>query len=162
MTPLQIIEKTYAEVLPGKFDSAAATVMLLAIGHQESRFVYRQQIRGPARGYWQFELSGISGVLRHPSTSRYAQAACSIRNVLPAVGTVYEALAEDDLLACAFARLLLWTDPALLPGLDTPATAWNYYLRLWRPGKPHRETWDDFYASAVEQVRGPAIISEET
>jgi hypothetical protein len=42
-----IVANTYADVLPGKFASPAATGMLLAIGQQESRFKHRQQIGGP-------------------------------------------------------------------------------------------------------------------
>lgn len=41
-----IIARTYAEVLPGKFASLEATVLLVAIGLQESRFKYRQQMGG--------------------------------------------------------------------------------------------------------------------
>ncbi|MCV6902125.1 MAG: hypothetical protein NTT76_05400, partial [Achromobacter xylosoxidans] len=42
-------------LLPAGMDTQAAHVMLLAIGLQESRFTHRQQIGGPARGFWQFE-----------------------------------------------------------------------------------------------------------
>jgi hypothetical protein len=45
----EIIARTYADVLPGRFASLEATVLLVAIGLQESRFKYRQQIGGPAR-----------------------------------------------------------------------------------------------------------------
>jgi hypothetical protein len=41
-----IIARTYAEVLPGKFAGLQATVLLVAIGLQESRFKYRQQLGG--------------------------------------------------------------------------------------------------------------------
>ena len=48
MISTDIITRTYADVLPGKFASLAATVLLVAIGLQESRFKYRQQMGGPA------------------------------------------------------------------------------------------------------------------
>ena len=35
-----------------------------------------------------------------------------------------------------------------LPGLLNPAGAWNLYIRTWRPGKPHRHTWDAFHQQA--------------
>ena len=41
-----IIARTNAEVLPGKFARLEATVLLVAIGLQESRFKYRQQMGG--------------------------------------------------------------------------------------------------------------------
>ena len=145
-----IIARTYAEVLPGKFASEAATVMLLAIGQQESRFKYRQQMGGPARSFWQFERDGgIAGVLRHPSTARHAQAVCVLRDVPPNKASVYASMLTDDLLGCAFARLLLYSDPQPLPQPGQVVSSWDYYLRNWRPGKPHRSTWDSLYAMAM-------------
>ena len=64
---------------------------------------------------------------------------------------VNEALATADPLAAAFARLLLWTDPRPIPS-GSPQAAWDYYIRNWRPGKPHRHTWDAFYRQAEQAV----------
>ena len=71
----------------------------------------------------------------------------------PSTAAVNEALASDDVLACAFARLLLFTDPRPLPALGNPQAAWDYYVRNWRPGKPHRDTWDALYAKALATIR---------
>jgi len=128
--------------------------MLLAIGLQESRFEHREQIGGPARGFWQFEAGGVRGVLTHPASRDYAQAVCETRHVAPMAPTVLRRLAVDDLLACAFARLLLYTDPRALPAVGKGGEAWAYYLRNWRPGKPRARSWNGFYAQAVEAVRG--------
>ena len=148
VNPVRIIEATYDAVLPNRFDVHAAMVMLVAIGLQESRFIHRKQIGGPARGFWQFERGGgVKGVLLHPSTERYAGAVCLLRRVPAVAQTVYDALADDDLLACAFARLLLYTDPRPLP--TTAEGGWDYYIANWRPGKPHRQTWDGFFTQAV-------------
>jgi hypothetical protein len=65
---------------------------------------------------------------------------------------VYAALEHDDVLAAAFARLLLWTDPEPLPAVGEVQRAWALYLRTWRPGKPHRQTWDALYAQTMEEV----------
>ena len=46
------------KLLPPKFDTPEARVMMLAIGMQESRFLHRKQIGGPARGFFQFEEGG--------------------------------------------------------------------------------------------------------
>lgn len=150
------IEQTYSEVLPGKFASKEATVMLLAIGLQESRFEHRQQIGGPARSFWQFELrGGIQGVFVHRATNKHAHALCVLRGIEPTAAAVYEAMLKDDLLGCGFARLLLYSDPARLPPLGDAKAAWDYYIRNWRPGRPHLDTWNDLYAQAY------ALISKD-
>lgn len=141
-------------LLPAKMTSPQAEVMLLAIGLQESRFEHRRQIGGPARGFWQFERGGgVRGVLRHRITAGIAAVICADRGVQPNDQAAWEAIERDDVLAAAFARLLLYTDPAPLPALGECAKAWDYYLRTWRPGKPHRRTWDELYAQALEAVR---------
>lgn len=140
-------------LLPERMSSPAAKAMLLAIGLQESRFKHREQIGGPARGFWQFEQGGgVRGVLFHTASRDYATSLCQDRNVWPNARGVYLGLAKDDVLAAGFARLLLWTDPKPLP--TNADDAWKLYLRTWRPGKPHRHTWDAFYQQAQEAVHG--------
>ncbi|MGV2895064.1 hypothetical protein ACNPPY_04675 [Achromobacter sp. AGC78] len=140
-------------LLPATRDTREARVMLLAIGLQESRFVHRRQIKGPAVGFWQFERGGgVRGVLAHASSWADARAVCAIRDVEPTSTGVYNSLAHDDILAAAFARLLLWTDPQRLPSLGDADGAWSLYLRTWRPGKPHPETWPALYAQAIAAV----------
>lgn len=131
-------------LLPLKMDTPPARVMLLAIGLQESRFMHRKQIGGPARGFWQFEGGGVNGVARHDASKTHLGAVCQmLRYKTP---EVFGAIADNDILACAVARLLLWTHPDRLP--TNADDAWTYYLGLWRPGRPHRNTWDAFYAEA--------------
>jgi hypothetical protein len=150
--PARIIARTYSELLPGKFARPEATALLLAIGYQESRFKHRQQVGGPARSFWQFERGGgVAGVLRHPATSRHARAVCALRDVSPTSLGVYNAMLTDDLLGCAFARLLLFSDPLPLPSIGAIGASWDYYIRNWRPGKPHRLTWDLLYATALQR-----------
>ncbi|MGD9662063.1 MAG: hypothetical protein AB7U63_12390 [Porticoccaceae bacterium] len=137
------------KLLPQRMDSEPARVTLLAIGLQESRFLHRRQIGGPARGLWQFERGGgVVGVLRHASSREYAKAVCAARGVDAEPYAVYEQLEHDDVLAAAFARLLLWTDPKSLPAVGKSADAWDLYIRTWQPGKPHPETWPEMYARA--------------
>lgn len=159
MTAIQtgagIIELTFQHLLPAKFDSSAALVQLLAHGLQESGFLVRQQKGGPARSYWQFEQGGgIHAVLTNTTTSPYARTACSLRAVAPIESDVYAAFLSDDLLACAFARLLLWADPSPLPQLGDADDSWKLYLRTWRPGKPRPGDWPANYAAALQAVRG--------
>ena len=146
-------------LLPPAMDSKEARVMLYAIGLQESRFVHRAQVidgggKGPARGYWQFERGGgVTGVLRHPASRFWMHSACNARNVPAQPMNVWLALEADDVLAAAAARLLLFTDPAKLPAIGEQAEALRYYLRIWRPGKPHPETWPSCYQTAIGVVR---------
>ncbi len=141
-------------LLPAKMTSPQAELMLLAIGLQESRLTHRRQIGGPARGLWQFERGGgVAGVLRHAASREHALSVCDAIRVAPVPEQVYQRLEHDDVLAAAFARLLLYTDPARLPALGEVGASWDLYLRTWRPGKPHRHTWDALYAQALEAVQ---------
>ncbi|WMD23025.1 hypothetical protein RAS12_11825 [Achromobacter seleniivolatilans] len=140
-------------LLPAKMDTASARIMLLAIGLQESRFLHRRQVGGPARGFWQFEQSGgVRGVLTHSASRDFANAVCAARGVEPVTAAVYPALETDDVLAAAFARLLLWTDAGRLPSAGDAQGAWILYTRTWRPGKPHPQTWSAVYVQAVAEV----------
>ena len=145
-------------LLPPAMDSKEARVMLYAIGLQESRFTHRAQVidgggKGPARGYWQFERGGgVTGVLRHPASRFWANSVCNARNVPAQPMNVWLALETDDVLAAATARLLLFTDPARLPAIGEQYEALRYYLRVWRPGKPHPSTWPECYETALKAV----------
>lgn len=110
--------------------------------------------KGPARGFWQFERGGgVHGVMSHDATKEYAKALCAIRNVPFDSVLVHARLETDDVLAALFARLLLWADRKPLPALDAShEDAWAAYIRNWRPGRPHRQTWDEFHKAALAQV----------
>lgn len=138
----EILDPTFSRLLPA-YDSPRARVMLLAIGLQESLLTHRWQVvdpkhpdrMGPARGLWQFERGGgVRGVLNYRTTRLPARGVCEVRGVPPTERAVYDVLHKDDLLACAFARLLLWTDPKPLPTPQDAAGAFALYLRTWRPG----------------------------
>lgn len=141
------------KLLPVRMDSLEARAMLLAIGLQESRFKYRAQIGGPAEGFWQFESGGgWKGVLQHDASKSLAtEALATMAYGAPSLDD-YHAIEQNDLLACVFARLLLWTHPKALPQRWQTDYAWRYYLDLWRPGRPHRETWGDFFEDAWAQI----------
>lgn len=136
--------------LPARLDTRAARAMLTAIGLQESRLRYRRQMNGPARGFWQFETAGVRGVLQHGASRPHLLPVLAAMQYDQEVTTSYTAIEHNDILACIYARLLLWTHTAPLPVRGERAQAWQYYLSLWRPGKPQRETWDAFYDRAWE------------
>jgi hypothetical protein len=147
-------------LLPGAMDTPEARVQLLAIGLQESRLTARRQLvgspprpTGPATGLWQFERGGgVRGVLEHQASRYWMHRVCHEREVKPVAAEVWKALQHDDILAAAAARLLLFTDPRRLPALGDEAGAWQCYIRTWRPGKPHRNTWPALYAVAMGEV----------
>lgn len=162
MTPRDVLESAIVPalaLLPAGMDTDRARVMLVAIGLQESRLTYRRQIGGPARGLWQFERGteksrgGVWGVYLHPGSRELLRSLCAARHVIFTPDAIYAALESDDVLAAGVARLLLYTDPKQLPALTDAEGAWRLYTeRTWRPGKPHRKTWDGFHAQAVEAV----------
>ena len=142
-------------LLPPKMNSVGARAMMLAIGLQESQFKHRRQVGRPARGYWQFEpgpLSGTAQVMTYHSTKELAKSVIE-RLHYPTYfdhETVCYVLEHNDVLACAFARLLLYTHPSALPGPNAPEHGWMHYLATWHPGKPHRDTWDENFKRGWE------------
>lgn len=137
-------------LLPEKWNTPEATALLLAIGLQESRFEHRRQLGGPARGFWQFERAGVRGVMQHEAVLDDIDRAVNALRYSPTADVVdlHGALEHNDVLAACFARALLWTLPYALPAPDAPAHGWDCYRNAWRPGKPHRETWDAHFARA--------------
>lgn len=139
-------------LLPSGMNSARAQAMLIAIAMQESRFEHRRQVGGPARGFWQFEFAGVRGVQRHSTTREHISSVLRVLCYELEPQMSYVAIEHNDILACVYARLLLWTLPAPLPAQDEPDIAWGQYLDAWRPGRPRRETWSANYARAWKAV----------
>lgn len=158
------------QLLPVSMNIVRAQVEMYAIGYQESEFLTRRQYgNGPAASFWQFERTGgIIGVMQHHSSKELAAKVCAARGVAFDSHAIWNAMLKDDVLGAAFARLLLYTDPAALPAVpdvfdpkklfqpkdpDAPAS-WRYYYRNWRPGRPHPEKWAASYAAGLKVVRG--------
>lgn len=78
--------------------------------------------------------------------------ACKNRGVEFTTRALWNAIQEDDVLAAAAARLLLFTDPKRLPALGDEEGSWALYIRTWRPGKPHKATWSGLYAQALKEA----------
>lgn len=172
-TPAALIDRTVLtpalKLLPERLDTPGARIALLAISGQEADFHHRWQVfdrakpqaMGAARGLWQFERGGgVRGVLTHPASRTLAAEVCRQLGVAPTVDAVYSALHANDWLACAFARLLLLTNPHALPAVGDEDAAFQLYLREWRPGAwtsgstAQRETlrrkWAGYYKAALE------------
>lgn len=153
-------------LLPKHLDTPQARVLLMAIGLQESRFKHRHQIvvgggKGPARGYWQFERGtsaskgGVWGVFLHRASNELLRLLCRDRDCNFDPMPIWERIETDDVLAAGVARLLLLTDPAPLPAANDTQAGWDYYARVWKPGKPHPKTWPELHGQAR------SVISEE-
>lgn len=147
-------------LLPGYMDTPEARAMLYAIALQESRFLHRKQIQGPALGFWQFERIGVTGVLTHPVTREIAEKTCDKLRIDP--GTeIYSAIRYNDGLAGAFARLLLWQYPGRLPNIDESSLGWDQYRDLWRPGKPRLESWGANFKKGWDLTQSEEKIHEQ-
>lgn len=93
-------------------------------GFQESRFATRDQqdaanAIGPATGWWQFEKNGgAAEILEARQTRDVAVELCRRAGATAERDPVWRLFASvaGDELACAFARLPVWKDPAALPG----------------------------------------------
>lgn len=157
-------------LLPVGMNSPQARAMLLAIGLQETKFKDRVQrvpgsLRswwsgGPARSFWQFEQGGLGGVLASDQAGHLRRALTSLAYApdMP-VGELHGVIAHNDVVAAVCARLLLRTDPRPLPSFPAGAEpAWQCYVRNWRPGKPHRETWAANWRDAWRRVN-PTLAS---
>jgi len=143
--------------------SKAADILVMTIAGQESRWEHRRQIgigqyypqSVGARGYWQFESTwGGPVALNDVIQKAPAQLAvvCKMLEIPTDELALYEACAWNDMLACALARLNLWIHPAPLPAVGAKEAAWQYYIAQWKPGAPHRHTWDGYYDQAVAAV----------
>jgi hypothetical protein len=143
------------DLLPPQMASPEATAMLLAIAFQESRCYARCQVKGPARSFYQFELGGVTGVMKHGASARPLVVALQTLAYPNDALTIHEAMAHNDVLATVCARLLLWTLPSPLPAKHDPEAGWQTYIKAWRPGKPHRHSWDLAYHNGW-------VLAEET
>lgn len=157
---LKNIWKPAMKLLPRSWDTREAAQMGLTIGLQESELKHRYQLvqgkpgaKGPARGLWQFERGGgVKGVLTHRASVALAKEIQAARGHGSGVDAAYEALEKDDIFAAAFARLLMYTDPYRLPELGQTTRAWNLYMRVWRPGKPHPDKWPGLYEEVAKVI----------
>jgi hypothetical protein len=163
LTPNEAITSAF-NILPVKMAGKEARLVMLAIQLQEDPELLRvQKGCGAARGIFQFEKGGgVKGVLNHPTTKRDADRVCELRQVFAHQSDVWNTLEHDDVLAAAFARMLLWTDPAKLPAIGEVRNAFDLYIRTWRPGAYARGNdlkkaalytkWQLNYAKAMDQI----------
>lgn len=143
--------------------SRKADVLVMCCAGQESRWKDRLQIgigqyhpqTVGARSYWQMESTWGGPVaindVQQKAGAKLA-AVCAELEIPSDELTLYEACAWNDMLACALARLNLWIDPAPLPEVGNKEGAWSYYLRCWKPGAPHHDSWSEVYDQSVAAI----------
>lgn len=156
------IYSTLWQVLPEHLLSPYSFVGLTAIGLQETEFRERRQVAdwgpgrtpifGPARGWWQFEIPGVTEVMTHRKTRALATGALIYLGYGRLVGdpaAVHRVLEHNDVLAATFARLLLSIDPRPLPTTrDGHMALWLQYVAQWRPGAPKPSKFPQYYQLA--------------
>lgn len=86
----------------------------------------------------------------HKFTSIQLMAFAGVCDIILAGVVIVNQQFPFDPLWYVLGRLLLYTDPKSLPEIGDAQAAWDLYQRVWRPGKPHRQTWDDLYAVACK------------
>lgn len=148
------------DLLPTHMCSNEAKALMLAIALQESGLRARRQEvwsatekrmkPGPARSFYQFELGGLAGVLRHPATQGHAARfteALGYSELTPP--ELLDAMMLDSVLASGMARLnLFWHARPLPVRAAGPDAAHEYYLEVWRPGKPRPQDWPQHWRLA--------------
>lgn len=160
MTPQELLTSAIVPALTFlNLDSPQARHELLAIALQESGLKHRRQVTssgkedGPAVSFWQFEKGGgCKGVLTHTAVEGRMRAACAAHGIEATPEALWEAMKKNDVLGAVAARLLLYTLPQPLP--KASVDGWVQYIAAWRPGKPHRDTWDGHWQTAGRAVRG--------
>lgn len=151
-------EAAFAGVIPTPA-SLEATVMMAAIAGQETSWSARIQVpNGQARGFWQCEQRGaVFNVITNGWAAPRLKSWCLQRAIAPGLDTLFEAIAWNDNLAYAVARLNLALDPSELPDVGDIDGAWSCYVRVWRPGKPSRDRWSLVYPAVVAAAHTDAV-----
>ena len=138
-------------LLPAKMDTRAARVMLLAIAGEESGYRHRLQVRGPARGLWQFERIAVVDVLSRRTSAPHAVTMCgALLYDWQDPDELFRAVPHNDVLACGLARLNLWNERSPTPPLEDAGACYAYYLKVWRPGAQSPESWGRNLARACQ------------
>jgi hypothetical protein len=94
-------------------------------------------------------MGQVLGVLTHERSRDTINAVLATLEIPLGLDWVWEAVAWNDTLAYAVARLALLLDPEPLPAIGDEAASWATYVKNWRPGVPRLETWAERYTAAV-------------
>lgn len=144
-----------ALLLPSLNWTAGARIQLLATAGQESGFTARVQIPGgAARSVYQMEENGaLAAIYDNADALKMLQGVCSELAISADVATVFEAIAYNDVLATAAARIRYWISPIGIPVVGDKADALTFYCKTWAPawylrGQPEPNRWNNAYSAA--------------
>lgn len=148
---------------PVPADTPSARMMGLVIPGVESNWTDRLQGGGgPAHSFFQFERAGgLARILADPRTSAWTRKICDALCIPFDSLTIFQAMIWNDLLAVALMRMNLFLDRAPLPRFGDEEGGYQYYLRVWAPGKPDRARWSARFSVtmmvlAARYAPGPA------
>jgi hypothetical protein len=147
-------------LLPQRMDSVEARAELLTIALHESGLTARLQTpKDVAHGFWQFEQGGgVTEVLTSPITRPLLLPICDLLLIDLTPGACWRAIVYQDVLACVFARLLLWLVPSALPLRTEPGKGYRQYLSAWKPNahaaSAHAKDWPAHFARAWAVAAG--------
>lgn len=145
-------------LLPPHLSGDEATAMLLAVGLQEScGLTCRGLVNGgPGErvSFWRLDVDAVQRTLEHRATQMpLAAALATLRydwNAPPE--KLLGVLAHNDVAAACVARCLLFTSPVPLAGPNVAGAGWDAYRAAWRPERPRRSTWNNFFQLAWQRV----------
>lgn len=145
----QLIE-TVVESMPEKYsyNTRDASRLLYAIGLQESEFQHRKQIKGPAKGFFQFEpIACLEVINRDKPLLEQHKLPTNHRDL-------YNVLQWSEVGMILSARILLYYgSPYRLPKKHETEHAWQNYLKAWRPGKPRLGDWWGNWSKSCQEFK---------
>lgn len=148
----EVIIPTLLE-LPCKMTSDKVTAQMLLTAKQESGLTTRYQVgSGIARGLWQMEKPTVNLIMLNKNSAQYLHmfADQKLKLSMYSSSILYDLLDKNDFAACALARLLYWDDPSPLPEIGDMHGSWDYYIKVWRPGKPDFSRWQTAYPDVMK------------
>lgn len=149
-------------LLPARMQSVQASALVLAIAlHESDGCTHRRQMDGgPARGFGQFEMAGVSALFGHPASLPHLVKVMRALQYDPLPRVCYTALEHNDTLMLACMRLNLRTLPQPLPTREDAGEGWSQYVAAWNPGAARdplrapdaRRRWMTWYPQAWDLV----------
>ncbi len=147
-------------------DNAAALILMICIQESDLRSrwqivdVNRPQVKGPARGFPQFEKGtrtsrgGVWGCYLHEASRFWLADLCKVRGIAFTPDEIWLSMEKDDIFAMGVARLMLFTDPKKLPDMGNASACWETYKRIWHPGRPKPDSWPRAHTETLTAILG--------
>lgn len=153
---------TLHDTQPLSYEPAILAQQIIAVSYQESKIIARRQYgSGPARGYLQYEPSGvILDIMFRGWGRKFATHFDLLKPSDPrlAASELYKAVEYNDQLG-----VLMFIDKYQLHRIplkpeSTEEQRWNFYLETWGPGKPRPAKWHKSCEIARRAVEGTVNV----